>query len=591
MDKIPIDELKIKEYAKIQANLCALKPNSDDESIDQLIKEIPPSFLSSKEDLMIICELFTQYARNYVWNIRGNVIKLLERILVPIKTHLQNESFFFWTIFGGLFYFKRWFYNEGLISFDEILFSSIKDDSSLAKEYFLPEIIEKAPEIFENQIKFQITCPYTKEYLDEFKELRSKHFQWLRNSSDCCDPSYKEIEKNPLRLSIKTDDVDSFQKILSNTGMSINSMIQESTLENFHKFSEEFPLIEYAISFNSINIIKFLIMNNCEMKDGIDFSAVLTHDNEIIHLVESKMKSEFEKFIFVDSIGSWNDDVVEYSIENYGFDFLEKSDIGSEYDGKILMIFNQTVLSKNFIFFENYMLPFLKKNSMLVNRNINNLVMRTFSEYTCFFMKAFLKHPDIDINFVSEDDDNHTFLSKSVYSKNTISAEIFVKYSKLVNKWGFMGYTPFQLCCLAFPNARIMKLIANNPDFDINSYDKNYGLTAFDLAVGRGNFIAIELIINNFKDFKSCSFYLLFFRCLVSNSLYSLKIILKYFLEKKKTKCKSIVKTLKKKFHTFEDYKDEFLDTFSKIIYELAGVNDDNKEEEEEEDDMEKDEI
>ena len=109
--------------------------------------------------------------------------------------------------------------------------------------------------------KYKLNFTPTTETVTKFKELRKKHLNWLLTSGDFHDPSYLEIEKNRLRLSIKLDDVESFQNILSNTNLSIDSKISESVIENFFFIPHEIPLINYVIEYNSINIFKFLIMS------------------------------------------------------------------------------------------------------------------------------------------------------------------------------------------------------------------------------------------------------------------------------------------------------------------------------------------
>lgn len=88
-----------------------------------------------------------------------------------------------------------------------------------------------------------------------YKELRKKLFKWYKESNDFKDPFYRETEKNPLRLSIKTDNVDQFQMILSNLNLSIDSKIMESVIEQSHVKLFEESLIDYAIEYNAINIL------------------------------------------------------------------------------------------------------------------------------------------------------------------------------------------------------------------------------------------------------------------------------------------------------------------------------------------------
>ena len=233
MEHIPIDESKINIYAKIQDSLCELLPNSSDESIDEIINQIPQNYLTQKEDLMMICQLFAYIARNNCQTKKGNAIKLFEKILDSIKQQFKNDSSFFWQIFGGILFLKHWFYEEGLIFIEDIVQRSRSDTTLTIAEYFLPEIIEKEPDFYDKELKAKFKDKLTEGYIENYKETRKKYFQWSRNSSNYNDPLYREIETNQFRYALKTDDVDTFQKILSNSNMSFNSQISELIYESY----------------------------------------------------------------------------------------------------------------------------------------------------------------------------------------------------------------------------------------------------------------------------------------------------------------------------------------------------------------------
>ena len=103
MSRIFEDNSKIKQFEQIQKNLSSLMPNSADDAIQSLLSQIPEELLATKEDLMIICELFAIYARNKHKTKKRNVFKLFEGIMTQIKAQLNDESSFFleyfwWTL-------------------------------------------------------------------------------------------------------------------------------------------------------------------------------------------------------------------------------------------------------------------------------------------------------------------------------------------------------------------------------------------------------------------------------------------------------------------------------------------------------------
>ena len=355
MNNIFIESNIIRAYAQIQENLNNLPPNANNSEISNLIKQIPPDFLTQKDTLMVICQLIAQYARRYVQITKRNIIKLFEQLMDNLKTYLQNESEFFWNIFGGTYYIHLWLHREGLISIDEIIQRIIKQSYPRYTEYFLPEIIDEEPEIFEKEIKDSLQFEYSEESIEKLKKLRSKHFKWISESNDFNDPIYKEIETNQLRYAIKIDDIESFQKIFSNLNMDVNSNIQVSLIENFFLNPNDISLLNFAIIFNSIKIFKYLIMNGASTKSSI-FVAIWSRNYEIIHIIESLEKVEFVKKALYFSINASNDEMIEYLLSNFDSYPLEKDEFDDEDEEKIINIIENTVCASNFIFFESTLL-------------------------------------------------------------------------------------------------------------------------------------------------------------------------------------------------------------------------------------------
>lgn len=155
-------------------------------------------------------------------------------------------------------------------------------------------------------------------------------------------------------------------------------------------------------------------MLNDAKNDGIDFLAVVSRNYEIFHIVESKIKTEFGNYSLYNSIAGWNNEMIEYSISIYDFDFLEKSEVSNK--------------PKNFSFFESiFFFQFLRNNPSFIERNIHEIIMSTFSDNSCFFTKAFLNFPNIDINYHSPANNERNFLSKAIVLKNTNAIKLLFK--------------------------------------------------------------------------------------------------------------------------------------------------------------------
>ena len=316
MDNLFKDKIKYNLFSQIQKDLINLPPNPEEDQINEIIQKIPSDSLNSKDDLKTIIQLFSSYAFNILIFHRRNAIKLLEKIMPQIKAHLQNESTFFWKVFDNFLYMKLWMYQEGLISINNIIQAINLDETRKLIEYFYPEVIEKEPEAYLKEYKFQLPRIYSDEEIIEFKEKRRKHFQWIRESGDFHDPLYLEIEQDQLRLSIKQDNIEKFQTIISHSNISIDSKIEENVCERYWDISD-FSLLEFAVQFNAIKIFKFLVMNDAEINTELVHWVIQQENYEMIHYVREQLKIEFFRYSLIPAINFWKMDILDFIIDNF----------------------------------------------------------------------------------------------------------------------------------------------------------------------------------------------------------------------------------------------------------------------------------
>ncbi|KAK8834922.1 hypothetical protein M9Y10_030452 [Tritrichomonas musculus] len=574
MQKIFKDDVKIKKYAQIQKELCDLKPIASDEDIEKIIKLIPPEYLNQKDELMLICQMFAYIARCQPTPKKGNSFKLFQRILTPLKTYLKDESTFFWNIFAGLFYFKLWMHEQGLISIETIIRVSQDGNNSIA-EYFYPEIYEERPEIFEKETKYQLNFTPTPESIEKYKELRRKHFKWLVTSGDFHDPSYLEIETNRLRLSIKRDDFDTFQNILSSSNLPVDSKIRESVIENFYFSANEVSLIEYVSSYNSINIFKFLIMQNATLSKDAIFDAILSRNYEIIHIVESKIPDVFKEMALSISIKNWSNDMIEYALDNYDYEFFFESDVKDDKTQIIIGLILDTFIASNFIFFESTILPFLRQNPNFLLKNINSIFVCSVSNYSCYFATELLKLPGIDFNAFVDIKvlENISFIGRAIQIENIKAIEIAMKYPNIdINKPCMKSYPPFLLACKYNTDVKILEMMSKYKGFDENSVDSDGDNdNALSIASFNGNFYALQFIKNNFFDSisinkESISFDI--FCCIKHNNFLTLELLVKFFLTKFKTP-DDLVKHFKIEFLLDPSFDEEYVEQLKKTLKKL----------------------
>ncbi|KAK8845713.1 hypothetical protein M9Y10_020631 [Tritrichomonas musculus] len=547
MDVLFQDVTKISLFSQLQKKLCDLNTNSGDEEILQVIKLIPTNYLNQKDDLMVICQLFGCYSCVCSLTMKKHVFKLFDHIMNSLKANLQEESAFFWNIFGGSFYFKLWMYEEGLISIEQVILCSLKDKTMETMKYFLPEIIEKEPEIFNKELKFKFKSEneYSQENIDKFKEKRSKHIKWIKESGDYHDSLYKEIEEDELRYSIKTDDVNTFQKILSKPELklTINSKIKESIIENILYTPGEVSLLTFAAICKATEICKFLIFSGAQICIS-DFSySILNHNDEIICILKDKDK-EFDQFLLY-SVFSWNFEILNDS----------KSILKIE-DKDLISIIGNTLLRSNFIYFESTILPFLRKNQKFVEDNIHEILYNSILDYSGFFFKELSKYPNININYRNEDD--ISYLVKSSVDENITVVEKLLQNPEIDIDTPVSQFQPFFFA----QNMKIIKLFSKHPKFNID--DKKYNCPTFKSWVSQENIYATEYIIENYSDFALTNIDLsLLSLCAKNCYFYIFKILLKKYLTKyKNTKTEDIIDS------EFEQYKEEYFFEIHQIVSE-----------------------
>ena len=476
-------------------------------------------------------------------------------------------------------------YEEGLISLDHIILSAMSAKSSITAEYFLPEIIEKDPETFHKEIKFKFPIfsdekTYSNEAISNLKEKRSKFFQWILNCGDYSDPSYREIETDPLRLSIKMDDFDRFQKIISNSNISLNMSVRESIAETFVSRFLDISLIKYAINYNSVKIIKFLVMNDVTFDEGIVSYSIFNGNYDLVHMIESKSRGEFEDYSLVNAIFFWKHKISHYIILNYSnYSFLKERhiyDFNDDLKQKIFDVISATFRSCNFRFFKNTLLPFLRHNSRFVRENIFHIVTLSFKEMSCFFTKEFMKIPGIDVNYVDREEED-TFLTAAVHERNPNAVEYLLNnFPQIdVNSLALEKYSPLYYACGILCDMRTVKLLCNHPDIDISYHVRVSKFPVFHIGLARGNVAATKFLLDNYKDALSIgeSFVLVLF-CLQYRHLLTLKLYLNFLMEKvdihdKNNSFDKIIKKVRTNQGNGNNYYEELTHILDELGYDI----------------------
>ena len=112
-----------------------------------------------------------------------------------------------------------------------------------------------------------------------------------------------------------TDNIDEFI-IITRKIYGLESKIPQSIFEtNSFLFEKEPFLIEYAAFFGSIQIIRYLIMNNAKIPPSIWLYAIHSKNAELIHLIEEQKVLPIDKTYvecFIESIKCHHNDFADY---------------------------------------------------------------------------------------------------------------------------------------------------------------------------------------------------------------------------------------------------------------------------------------
>lgn len=112
--------------------------------------------------------------------------------------------------------------------------------------------------------------------MDDDIEIFERNRQTFENDSKLCSI-------------IRGDKIDDFIEYVNQTNLSLSSQIKRSIYETYSIFNEKYPtLIEYATFFGSIQIMKYLNMNNIKLTPSIWLYAVHSNNPDILEFLEDK---------------------------------------------------------------------------------------------------------------------------------------------------------------------------------------------------------------------------------------------------------------------------------------------------------------
>lgn len=275
--------MNLQEYIEqkkiIQKNLLEfIEKDEDTEAIYQ-------NLLQCFKDMKILEDQYEIKSTLYIIsNIANNhhrdldFFNKLEKVLLFFKDSMKNKftSVQIYDIFQSNNRILLFLLQEGILTITEQSIYSFLENNPFNQTkslvYFLPEIKQFFPNGFNG-------IPYLNEY-QPFYEKLPDHFDEKR-----------KIGENDTFLCevIRKDSIEQFITYVKTTNLELNSRIEESIYETNPNFLNEKPtLIEYASFFGSIQIFRYLHLNEIELRPILWSYGIHGDNPEILHFLEEK---------------------------------------------------------------------------------------------------------------------------------------------------------------------------------------------------------------------------------------------------------------------------------------------------------------
>ena len=275
-------------------------------------------------------------------------------------------------------------FSKKIIEFDDDvinLITSLNNNENNYLPYFYPELKDK--------LSFTLFQMY------EIEKYDNRVFNEKRKIG--------ENDQHICEL-IRKDSIDEFVQYVNQTNYPLNAIIERSIFETNSFLLEYDPsLIEYAAFYGSIQIFKYLRLNNIEVKDSIFMYAIHGNNYELIHVIEEIIRNEDNEKIlifFIEAVKCHHNEIARYfdniifngqSTSILGlcssiFNFMNYSffpdEIDNEYAFYFLCKYDQVDLVKLVLDDPSYMKGINVNNRIITKKN--NIFLITFLT-CCFF--------------------------------------------------------------------------------------------------------------------------------------------------------------------------------------------------------------
>ena len=438
-----------------------VEDNSEEEDyFDEIVQYInDKKIVEQKFDLNALLHLISKISNNHHQNrdFYPKIFIIIKTYANEIKGKLSNLSIF--SIFKSNKKILLFLFKEKILIPDETIFYIIINGKYKEKYYYPHYFFPEFKSFYYEQLKKEIisidTHLFDKNENDTFESKR------INGQND-----------NYICQLIQNDSIEEFIVYVNKNNVNISSIIKPSIFEtNLFLLKRESSLIEYASFYGSMQIIKYLFMNQIELKSTLWLYSIHSKNPELIHfLEENHVKQPIyneRNQCYKESIKCHHNDIANYIKDNFdvnkdlhywtnfysnidGFAYYNFINLHEElqYEFNTIEKFNGQIDN---IFFNSckydyiYIVYYILENTYY---NINTVIITKI----CFFLIKF------KIYFYAYSFNEHTLY---YFDESEILVSTFIGFS-------FKIYiAPIHLA-VEKGNVEIVKMLISKQDIDLN---------------------------------------------------------------------------------------------------------------------------
>ncbi|OHT06350.1 hypothetical protein TRFO_05523 [Tritrichomonas foetus] len=196
-------------------------------------------------------------------------------------------------------------FEDGKIGKKDILQFCKRDDDNCC--FFFHIYQNESPE------NYPFISERTRNFIQNIKSI-DKHIKYCKEG---------HCEVNIARL-IRDDNVEEFTSYCVKQNIGFNTKIPHSIYEQYSMINSHFDmptLLEYSAYFCSIKVFKFLWLQITEYPNTLPTFAVAGGDPEIINIIESKKKKDFDSLCVKIAIEYDRPEIIEYLHNQQGIEY------------------------------------------------------------------------------------------------------------------------------------------------------------------------------------------------------------------------------------------------------------------------------